>query len=168
MTYVDGFVIPVPAENKEKFRAHAAAVGQLFKEFGAARLFESWGDDLPEGKVTDFRGSVQAKEDETVAFAWAEYPSKEAREAAVEKMRTDPRMAQFADAPFDGSRMILGSFSSIVDRKRDGETGYADGFIVPVPDGKKQAYLAMAERAAAIFEEYGALRVVEEWGDDVP
>ena len=168
MTYVEGFVLAVPSENKEKFREHATEAAPLFKEFGATRLVENWGDDVPEGKVTDFRGAVKAEEGETVVFSWVEYPSKEARDAANAKMQSDPRMAEFADMPFDGKRMIFGGFEPIVEKKGSGETGYADGFVLPVPEGKKEAYREMASKAAAVFEEYGATRVVEAWGDDVP
>src|SRR5687767_5076754 len=159
MTYVEGFVLAVPTANKEKFREHASAAAPLFRDFGATRLIENWGDDVPEGKVTDFRGAVKAEEGETVLFSWVEYPSKEVRDAANEKMQTDPRMAELAEMPFDGQRMIFGGFAPIVERKGDGETGYADGFVLPVPKDKKEAYREMADKAAAVFREYGATRV---------
>jgi uncharacterized protein YbaA (DUF1428 family) len=168
MSYIEGFVLAVPTGNKEKFREHASAAGPLFKEFGAGRLVENWGDDVPGGKVTDFRGAVQAEEGENVVFSWIEYPSKEARDSCSEKMMTDPRMEEFADMPFDGKRMIFGGFEPIVERTTGGTTGYADGFVLPVPEGNKEAYRAMASKAAALFEEYGASRVVEAWGKDVP
>jgi uncharacterized protein YbaA (DUF1428 family) len=166
MTYVEGFVLAVPSANKEKFREHAAEFAPLFKEFGASRLVENWGDDVPEGKVTDFRGAVKAEEGEDVVFSWLEYPSKAARDAANEKMRSDPRMAA-AEMPFDGKRMIMGGFDSIVDEGNDAG-GYSDGFVLPVPNDKKEDYRAVASKAAAVFREYGATRVVEAWGDDVP
>jgi len=169
MTYVDGFVLAVPAGNKDAFREHASGLLPLFKQFGVTRVVESWGDDVPDGKVTDFKGAVQAKEDEIVVFSWFEYPSKEARDAATEKMRSDPRMAEMAaTSPFDGKRMIFGGFTAIIDEKGEGENGYTDGFVVPVPAGKRDAYREMAAKAAAVFKEYGAVRVVEAWGDDVP
>jgi uncharacterized protein YbaA (DUF1428 family) len=169
MTYVDGFVLAVPADRKEEFRAHASALLPFFKEAGVTRVVESWGDDVPEGKVTDFRGAVQATQDEVVVLSWFEYPSKEARDAATEKMRSDPRMAEMgAASPFDGKRMIFGGFTPIVEEKGEGENGYTDGFVVPVPAGKRDAYRDMAAKAAAIFREFGAVRVVEGWGDDVP
>lgn len=45
---------------------------------------------------------------------------------------------------------------------------YVEGFLVPVPEANKQAYLDLATRAAALFREYGALEVVECWGSDLP
>ena len=69
MTYVEGFVVAVPTANKEAYRKHAAEAAPLFKEFGVRRMVECWGDDVPDGKVNDFKGAVQAKDDETVA-AW--------------------------------------------------------------------------------------------------
>lgn len=116
MKYVEGFVLAVPAANKEAYRKHAADALPLFKEFGATRMVECWGDDVPDGKVTDFRGAVKAKDDEVVVFSWIEYPSKEVRDAAVKKMMSDPRMEAMGKAmPFDGQRMIFGGFAPIVD-----------------------------------------------------
>ena len=108
MSYVEGFVLAVPAANKETFRKHAADAAPLFKEFGATRMVETWGDDVPDGKLTDFKGAVKAKPDEVVVFSWFEYPDKAARDAANAKMMSDPRMQDMGkDMPFDGQRMIL-------------------------------------------------------------
>ena len=115
MTYVEGFVLAVPAANKEIYRQHAAEAALLFKEFGATRLVECWGDDVPDGKLTDFRRAVQAKDDEVVVFSWIEYPSKEARDATHEKSMADPRMRAIGEQmPFDGKRMIFGGFLPIL------------------------------------------------------
>jgi uncharacterized protein YbaA (DUF1428 family) len=54
MTYVDGFVAAVPVANREKFRKHASEAAKLFKEHGALKVVECWGDDIPEGKLTSF------------------------------------------------------------------------------------------------------------------
>ena len=169
MNYVQGFVTPVPTANKEKYLKQASDAAQLFKQFGVKRMVEGWGDDVPKGKVTDFQGAVQAKDDETVVFSWIEYPDKATYEAANKKMMDDPRMKEmFANMPFDGKRMIFGGFDSIVDEVGRGPSGYADGYVVPVPKGNKQVYREMAVKAADVFKEYGATRVVEAWGDDVP
>jgi uncharacterized protein YbaA (DUF1428 family) len=168
MTYIEGFVVAVPAANKEAYRTHAADAAPLFQEFGARRMVEAWGDDVQRGKVTDFYGAVQAKDDESVVFSWFEYPDRATRDAANEKMMSDPRMeAMGANMPFDGQRMIYSGFESMIDERAEGATGYVDGFIVPVPEGKRQAYLDMASKACPKFKEYGAVRVVEAWGDDV-
>ncbi len=170
MTYVEGFVCAVPTENKDAYRKHAADAAPLFREFGVTRMVENWGDDVPRGKLTDFYRAVQAEEGETVVFSWFEYPDKATRDAASEKMMSDPRMKDMMgqEMPFDGKRMIYGGFQSIVDESADGATGYVDGYLLPVPEGKKDAYLAMARKAAGKFKSYGAVRVVEAWSDDVP
>ena len=169
MTYIDGFVAAVPVANKDVYARHAAEAAPLFKEFGGTRLVEGWGDDVPDGKVTDFKGAVKAEHDEGVVFGWMEYPSRQARDAANEKMRSDPRMKDMGEAmPFDGQRMIFGGFESIVDETGGDRGGYLDGYLVPVPEGNKQAYREMAQKAADVFKEYGATRVVEAWADDVP
>jgi uncharacterized protein YbaA (DUF1428 family) len=116
MKYVEGFVIAVPAANKEEYRRHAAEAAPLFKEFGATRLVECWEDDVPDGKTTDFRRAVKAEEGEVVVFSWIEYPSREARDAANAKIMSDPRMKAMGDKmPFDAKRMIFGGFAPIVD-----------------------------------------------------
>ena len=168
MTYVQGFVLAVPTENKERYREHASKVAPLFQEHGAERLVEAWGDDVPDGKVTDFKGAVQAKEGETVVFAWAEYPSREAYEEFNRKIGRIRAAPRWSEAPFDGKRMIMGGFDAIVDESIGGVMGYADGFVVPVSEANKEAYRVMAAKAAPIFLEFGATRVVEGWGDDVP
>ena len=165
--YIEGFVVAVPTANKEKYRVHAESAVPIFKEFGMTRMVEGWGDDVPDGKVTDFKGAVQAKDDETVVFSWCEYPDKATRDAANEKMMSDPRMAEMGEMPFNGQRMIFSGFDPIVDQIGEGKTGYADGYVLPVPHAEKDAYIKMAEKAAPVFREYGATRVVEAWGDDI-
>lgn len=45
---------------------------------------------------------------------------------------------------------------------------YVDGFVAAVPTANKDVYLKHAKDAAVVFREFGALNVVECWGDDVP
>ncbi|MDQ6628279.1 MAG: DUF1428 domain-containing protein [Pseudomonadota bacterium] len=118
MNYVDGFIVAVPNGNRDSYRAMAAKAWLLFKEFGATRQVECWGDDVPVGKTTDFQRAVKAEAGETVVFSWIEYPSKEIRDAAGAKMRSDPRMKEFMEnMPFDGKRMIYGGFVPLLDER---------------------------------------------------
>jgi uncharacterized protein YbaA (DUF1428 family) len=114
MSYIDGFVIAVPNANREKFIEHARTFDVIFMEFGAIRIMECWNDDVPEGKVTDFRRAVQATADESVVFSWVEWPDKAARDAGMKKIMEDPRMPGMGDMPFDGKRMIFGGFVPVV------------------------------------------------------
>jgi uncharacterized protein YbaA (DUF1428 family) len=167
MTYFEGFIAPVPEANREAYRKHASDFAALSPEFGIGRHLEAWDNDVPEGKVTDFRKAVDAKSDEKVVLAFFEYPSKAQRDAANEKFMSDPRMADMGkNMPFDGKRMIMGGFDSIVEEGQPGGS-YTDGFVVPLPEGKRDAYREMASKMAGIFREYGASRVVEAIGDDV-
>ena len=119
MSYVEGFVVAVPAANKETYRKHAADAAPMFKEFGATRMVEAWGDNVPDGKLTDFKRAVQAKDDETVVFSWVEWPDKATRDAAMQKFRTDPRMNNPSEPmPFDGKRMIFGGFVPALELKK--------------------------------------------------
>jgi uncharacterized protein YbaA (DUF1428 family) len=117
MSYVDGFVVPVPLANKDAYRAAAAKAWPLFKEYGATRQIECWADDVPDGTTTDFKRAVKAERGETVVFSWIEYPSKAVRDAANEKLKNDPRMKELSDMPFDGKRMIFGGFMPIFEEQ---------------------------------------------------
>lgn len=172
MSYFDGFVIAVPTANRQQFTDHANQADAVFKEQGATRIVEAWGDDVPKGKVTDFQGAVQAKDDETVLFSWIEWPDKATRDevmARAEEWMKDPRMdPEKNPMPFDGKRMIYGGFAPLLEEGEGRPGSYVDGFIIAVPDAKKDAYHDMAAGAWPLFKEFGALRLVETWADDVP
>jgi uncharacterized protein YbaA (DUF1428 family) len=114
MSYIDGFVIPVPSGNREAYHAAAAKAAPIFKEYGATRIVECWGDDLPDGKVTDFKGAVKAEAGENVVFSWIVWPSKDVRNEAYKTLMNDPRLAM-NDMPFDAKRLIFGGFQVILD-----------------------------------------------------
>ena len=167
MTYFEGFVVPVPKTSKEAYRKHASDAAPLFQEFGVTRMVETWGDDIADGKVTDFKKAVNATDDEDVVFSWFEYPDKKARNAANEKMMADPRVEDMGtNMPFDGKRLIMGGFDAIVEEGAPGGS-YTDGFVVPVPEGKRDAYRELAAKMAGIFRQHGATRVIESIADDV-
>ena len=116
MTYVDGFVAAVPTANKQKFIDHAQKGDSVFVEAGAIRVLECWGDDVPQGSVTDFRRAVNAEDDETVVFSWIEWPDKATRDEAMQKVMDDPRMQPDQNPmPFDGKRLVYGGFSPVVE-----------------------------------------------------
>ncbi len=115
--YVEGFVTAVPRKNRAVYIEHASKAARRFKELGATRVVECWQNDIPHGKNTDFFGAVKAKEDEDILFSWIEYPSKEKRDEAFQKMMEDPEMKEMGtNMPFDGSRMIYGGFETVVDQ----------------------------------------------------
>ena len=167
MTYFEGFVLPVPESRREEYRKHAAGAAPLFHEFGVQRHFEAWDSDVPEGKVTDFRKAVDAQPDEQVVFSWFEYPNRAARDEANQKIMSDPRMKEMGESmPFDGKRMIMGGFDAIVEEGTE-RGSYTDGFVVPVPEGNRDAYRELAAKMAKVFRQHGATRVVEAIADDV-
>ena len=115
MSYIDGFVIPVPSGQKSAYREMCANAAEIFKEYGATRVVECWGDDVPDGKVTDFKRAVNGEAGETVVFSWIVWPSKEVRDESNRRMKDDPRMQMTPDMPFDGKRMIWGGFEVLLD-----------------------------------------------------
>ncbi|HEY8516607.1 MAG TPA: DUF1428 domain-containing protein [Candidatus Binatia bacterium] len=116
MAYVDGFVAAVPTANREKYREHAAKAALVFKEHGALKVVECWGDDVPEGKLTSFPMAVKCQPDETVVFSWIVWPSRAVRDAGMKKVMDDPRLAPDVNPmPYDGRRLIYGGFETIVD-----------------------------------------------------
>lgn len=115
MTYIEGFVAAVPRANKQLYIDHARPAAELFVQWGATRVVENWGDDVPPGEQTDFQRAVQAKDDEVIVFSWIEYPDKATRDAVKDRMMNDPAMANVPDMPFDGRRMIFAGFENLLD-----------------------------------------------------
>ena len=113
MSYVDGFVVAVPTEKKEAYKKLALEAAAIFKEYGALNVVETWGDDVPEGKLTSFPMAVKLEPNETVVFSWVVWPNRDMRKSGMERFMADPRM-QSSDMPFDGKRMIYGGFEVIV------------------------------------------------------
>ena len=167
MSYIDGFLIPVETSHKQEFVDHASRMDALFIDEGALRVVEAWGDNVPDGKVTDFRRAVQAGDGETVAFSWIEWPDKATRDAAFAKFEQDEQIMQ-EPMPFDGKRMVFGGFEPIVNEGTAADGDYIQGFVMPVPKNRREDYRKMAQDAWEMFRGYGATSVVEAWGEDVP
>lgn len=116
MSYVDGFLLAVPKQNLDAYKALSEAAGEVWKDHGALAYVECTGDDVPYGELTSFPRAVQATEDEIVVFSWIVYESREQRDEINAKVMADPRVtAQMNDMPFDGKRMIFGGFNVLLE-----------------------------------------------------
>jgi uncharacterized protein YbaA (DUF1428 family) len=111
--YIAGFVIPVPEEKMEAYRKWAENGAKLFKEYGCIEIVESWEDNVPDGKQTDFRRAVDAKAGEKIVFSWQIWPDKPSLDAVEAKMREDKRFEISGEIPFDARRLIYGCFQPI-------------------------------------------------------
>lgn len=119
MSYVDGFIVPVPKKNLKAYQAIADKAGKVWREHGALDYKEWIADDVKPGKYTSFPQSVKLKDDETVVFSYIVYKSRAHRDKVLEKVMKDERLAKMMDPkamPFDGKRMIYGGFKLLVDR----------------------------------------------------
>lgn len=119
--YVQGFIVPVPASNKEAYRKAALDMWDIMKDYGAKRVIEAWQDDVSHGKQTDFFRSVKAEDGEIVVFSFVEWESREACDGAHDKMMQDERMKGFENEqpPFDGKRIVYGGFKPVVELTRE-------------------------------------------------
>jgi uncharacterized protein YbaA (DUF1428 family) len=118
MSYVDGFVVPVPKKNVEAYRKIAKVASKVWRDHGALDYRECVADDVSWGERTSFPRSVKQKPTETVIFAYIVYKSRAHRDSVNKKVMADKRMKQFMDMksmPFDGKRMIFGGFKTIVE-----------------------------------------------------
>ena len=106
----------MPAGKREAYRKLAEEAWTMFEGYGALRVVEAWGDDVPDGRVTDFRRAVKAEADEMVVFSFMEWPSREVCDAASETMKNDERMEppEGTEMPFDHLRLVHGGFSRVV------------------------------------------------------
>ncbi|HEY4140109.1 MAG TPA: DUF1428 domain-containing protein [Pseudolabrys sp.] len=118
MTYVDGFVVPVPKKKLGEYRAMAKKAGKVWMEHGALSYIECVADDVKVGKRTSFPRSVKLKSGETVVFSWITYKSRASRDRIMGKVMKDKRLAAMMNPgamPFDGKRMIFGGFKSFLE-----------------------------------------------------
>lgn len=115
MTYVVGFLTPVPEANRERYIRSAEAAWPLFQRYGALSQVEAWGVAVEDGTTTDFKRAVKLEEGEQVVFSWVTWADRASADAAWEQMKDDPAMKDF-DMPFDGRRMIWGGFETVFER----------------------------------------------------
>ena len=118
MSYVDGFVLPVPKRNKQAYLRVARKMGKICREYGALEYRECIADDVKPGKWTSFPRAVKLKRNETVWFSWIVYKNRKHRDSVNKKVMKDKRLAPMMDPkkmPFDGKRFIYGGFKVMVD-----------------------------------------------------
>lgn len=118
MSYVDGFLIPVPKKNINAYRRMARAAGKLWKQYGALEYRECVGDDLKIKGVVPFTRSARVKSGDTVAFSWIVYKSRTHRDRVNAEVMKDPRIARMMNLknpPFDARRMVYGGFKVLVE-----------------------------------------------------
>jgi uncharacterized protein YbaA (DUF1428 family) len=117
MAYVDGFVVPVPKDKLDAYKALAQKASEVWMEYGALSYVECVADDAPYGEVTSFPRAVQLTEDEVVIFSWITYKDRASRDEIMAKVMADERLkADMASMPFDGKRMIFGGFQAFIER----------------------------------------------------
>ena len=117
MTYVDGFLVPVPKKRVGDYKKIARLASRVWKDHGALEVIEALADDVKKGKWTSFPRAVKLKPSETVVFSYIVYKSRKDRDRVVAKVMKDKRLAAFMQPgamPFDGKRMIFGGFKTIV------------------------------------------------------
>lgn len=133
MTYFDCFLAPVPRDNRAAYEELARISEQVVLECGAIRVVECWLDEAGPDAATyhgvdtareiveygSFMKAAGASGEETVVMSFIEWPDKQARDAGMERVTSDPRM-QFADQPpaFDGKRLIAAGFRPMLDASR--------------------------------------------------
>jgi uncharacterized protein YbaA (DUF1428 family) len=167
MTYFQGFVIPVPQENKEAYRTMAKEAAPFFTEYGSGRIVEGWGEDVPRGKTTDLYGAVSAEGDENVVFSWIEWDSEAICQQAHDAMMKDERMKMPPEMPFDGKRMVFAGFDILGESGDGGETGYFQGYVAPAPKENRSAFADLCAMMREVAIDSGALRAVDAWADDI-
>lgn len=117
--YVAGMVIPVPQDQMEAYRRWAENGARIFKKYGCLEIVESWEDFVPDGKQTDFRRAVAAKQGEKIVFTWQIWPDKASLDAAEARMHEDGALETSSEPPFDARRLILGCFQPIFSMGRE-------------------------------------------------
>ena len=117
MSYVDGFIVPVPKKNLAAYRRIAKLGSKVWRDHGALDYKECVAEDVKVGKWTSFPRSVKQKPGETGVFAFVVYKSRAHRDRVLKNVMADKRLAKFMNPkamPYDGKRMIYGGFKTMV------------------------------------------------------
>lgn len=119
MTYVDGFVIPVPAKNIDRYREMAEAACKVWMKHGALQYVETVIEDASkhEGFGLPFTEAFKPQEGETIVFSYIVYKDKAQRDDINKKVMADEDLKVFAEKyadVFDCKRMVYSGFKTIV------------------------------------------------------
>lgn len=117
MSYVDGFLLPVPKKNLAAYKRIATKAGKIWREHGALDYKECVGEDLKVKMVLPFTKAVKLKPGEVPVFSYIVFKSRAHRDKVNKKVMSDPRLANMMspDAmPFDMKRMVYGGFKTLV------------------------------------------------------
>lgn len=119
MTYVDGFVLPVPKKNIEQYRQIAQKAGAVWMKHGALAYRECVAEDTEDkGFCKTFPAIADPAEGDTVVFAYIVFKSRQHRDEVNAKVMEDPALKEMCDEknmPFDCKKMAYGGFETIVD-----------------------------------------------------
>lgn len=115
--YIDGFLIPIKAENIERYTEIAQKAGEVWKEYGALEYIEAAGDDIEHEKMISFKKSADAQDGETVIFSFIVFESKDERDRINALVMQDERLKEMMTEckTFDYTRMAYGGFKTIVE-----------------------------------------------------
>ncbi|MCA1750081.1 MAG: DUF1428 domain-containing protein [Sphingomonadales bacterium] len=167
MTFIQGFLVPVPEGSRDAYREMAASAVPMFERHGMVRMVECWSDDVPHGETTDMYRGVNAEEGEIVVFSWVDWGSKEVWQKAHKAFSEEMEMEMSAEMPFDGKRMVFAEFDTIGEAGEGGRSGYVQGYVAPVPKTNKNAFAEMCAGMREVMVDHGALRAVDSWADSI-
>lgn len=114
MSYVDGFLIPLPKKNIAMYRKMAQWGEKTWMKYGAVDYKECLADDMG----ASFSTVLKLKPSETAIFAYIVFKSRKHRDSVNKKVMSDPAMndpAMMKKMPFDMKRMCYGGFKAIVE-----------------------------------------------------
>src|ERR1044072_128148 len=117
MPYVDGFLIPVPKRNRDKYRRMSSQAGKGWMDHGALSYHECVAEDVRSSKQTSFPAGVKLRKGEEVWFSCIVFRSRKDRDRVNGRAMKDPRLAQMRDLkamPFDSKRLVYGGFRMLV------------------------------------------------------
>ncbi len=118
--YVAVAALSVPEANKDAYIEAAEFMANWSMDHGAIEVMEAWEADVPTGETTDFRKAVAAPDGEKIVTGWVIWPDKAVFEEANKALMAGEGFEDYpaGDMPFDGKRLIYGSFEPLLTKGR--------------------------------------------------